>query len=57
MTFYICMHNSEREGETPSFKLEKLFQLDFTPQDCGHLFRIVVEKIENLVKAKEMICQ
>lgn len=51
------MHNSEREGETPSFKLEKLFQLDFTPQDCGHLFRIVVEKIENLVKAKEMICQ
>ena len=39
LTLYIVMHNSTEEGETPTFKLDKLYTFSMPYVSAQHIFR------------------
>ena len=49
LTLYIVMHNSTEEGETPTFKLEKLFTFSMPCVSAQHIFRGVRDQADQLI--------
>ena len=49
LTLYIVMHNSTEEGETPTFKLEKLVTFSMPYVSAQHIFRGLKELVDMLI--------
>ena len=54
ITLYIVMHNSTEEGETPTFKLEKLVTFSMPYVSAQHIFRGLKDLVELLITRKEI---
>jgi hypothetical protein len=49
LTFYMVMHNSNEEGEEPSFKLEETYKFYIPYQAAGHIFRGIKQLFERVI--------
>jgi hypothetical protein len=49
LTLYIVMHNSTEEGETPTFKLEKLVTFSMPYVSAQQIFRGVRDQADQLI--------